>query len=169
MISISLLLLSINPEDAATVAEHTFAVVSLAILILSPSKSLSSPSCPFVSAMKTQLTMQGFILTQAINRPAAIGICTLLIFTLTVQIMAQLQASSRFVFAMARDNAMPFAASIRRTNARKQPIVAHWLVIALCVPFSLLVLAGKGPVYSVLAVTASTLSYLGYVSTSLWN
>ncbi|KAI9638704.1 amino acid permease-domain-containing protein [Dioszegia hungarica] len=132
MISISLLLLSINPEDAATVAEHTFAV--------------------------------GFILTQAINRPAAIGICTLLIFTLTVQIMAQLQASSRFVFAMARDNAMPFAASIRRTNARKQPIVAHWLVIALCVPFSLLVLAGKGPVYSVLAVTASTLSYLGYTT-----
>lgn len=78
--------------------------------------------------------------------------------------MAQLQASSRFVFAMARDNAMPFAASIRRTNASKQPIVAHWLVIALCTPFCLLVFMGKGPVYSVIAVTASTLSYVGYVS-----
>ena len=59
---------------------------------------------------------------------------------------------------------MPFAATIARTNKSKQPIVAHWLVVGMCVPFASLVVAGKGPLYSVLAVTASTLSYLGYVS-----
>lgn len=151
MISISLLLLSINPEDARTISEHTFAVVSDIGGLIS-------------IVGKESLTWQGYILTQAINRPGAIAICCLLIFTMTVQIMAQLQACSRFVFAMARDNAMPFAEHIRRTNAARQPIVAHWLVIGLCVPFSLLVLVGKGPLYSVLAVTVSTLSYFGYVS-----
>jgi amino acid transporter len=109
---------------------------------------------------------QGYILSTAINRPASIGICILLVFCLTIQILAQLQASSRFVFALARDNAMPFAETIARTNSSKQPIVAHWLVVAMCVPFASLVVAGKGTLYSVLAVTASTLSYLGYVGHS---
>jgi amino acid transporter len=149
MISIALLLLSISPEDIEVIKSHNFPVVRC-----------SAPLPP------RPAHIQGYILSTAINKQAAIGICTLLIFCLTIQILAQLQASSRFVFALARDNAMPFSETIARTNKHRQPVVAHWLVIALCVPFSVLVVAGRGPLYSVLAVTASTLSYLGYVSAS---
>lgn len=106
----------------------------------------------------------GYILAKAINPTGAIAICSLLIILLVIQVMAQLQASSRFVFALARDNAMPFAESIRWTNKYKQPIIANWVVIALCVPFCLLTIAGKGTLYSVLAVTAASLSFVGYVS-----
>jgi hypothetical protein len=79
-------------------------------------------------------------------------------------VLAQLQASSRFVFALARDNAMPFADTIKWTNSSKQPVVANWVVVGLCIPFCLLTIAGKGTLYSVLTVTAASLSFVGYVS-----
>jgi amino acid transporter len=78
--------------------------------------------------------------------------------------MAQLQASSRFVFALARDNALPFSETIRWTNSEKQPIIANWAVVIICMPFACLLISGQGTLYSVLAVTSSTLSYVGYVS-----
>lgn len=115
--------------------------------------SLASHNFPF-----------GHILEYAINRPAALAICALLVVLLTLQVLAQLQASSRFVFHLARDNAMPFSEAIRWTNSSKQPIIANWVVAGLCIPFCLLTIAGKGTLYSVLAVTAASLSYVGYVS-----
>lgn len=71
------------------------------------------------------------------------------------------------MFALARDNALPFSETIRRTNKRKQPTFAIWSVIGLCIPFACLPLGSATTLYSVLAVTASTLSYVGYVSVSL--
>ncbi|WRT65491.1 uncharacterized protein IL334_002434 [Kwoniella shivajii] len=130
-ISIILLLLSIAPEDAATVRAHSF---------------------PF-----------GFILTKAISERGAISVCCLMIVVLHLQVLAQLQASSRFVFALARDNAMPFSDWIKRTNDAKIPIFANWLVIALCVPFACMTLGAQSTLYSVLAVTAATMSYTGYI------
>nr|XP_019012267.1 uncharacterized protein I206_03113 [Kwoniella pini CBS 10737]OCF51048.1 hypothetical protein I206_03113 [Kwoniella pini CBS 10737] len=130
-ISIILLLLSIAPEDAATVRLHSF---------------------PF-----------GFILTTAISKSGAITICCLMIVVLHLQVIAQLQASSRFVFALARDNAMPFSDWIRRTNESKNPVFANWLVIALCLPFACMTLGSQATLYSVLAVTACTMSYTGYI------
>jgi amino acid transporter len=107
--------------------------------------------------------VQGYILERAVSHTGAISICCLLISVLLLQIMAQLQASSRFVFALARDDAMPFSESIRRTNSAKQPVIAHWLVVGLCAPFALLVIGSQHTLYSVLATTASCLSYGGYV------
>ncbi|WWC87680.1 uncharacterized protein L201_002571 [Kwoniella dendrophila CBS 6074] len=130
-ISIILLLLSIAPEDAATVRMHSF---------------------PF-----------GFILTKAISESGAISICCLMIVVLHLQVIAQLQASSRFVFALARDNAMPFSHWIKRTNESKNPIFANWLVITLCLPFACMTLGSQATLYSVLAVTACTMSYTGYI------
>ena len=78
--------------------------------------------------------------------------------------MAQLQASSRFIFALARDNALPFSRVIRQTNSNRQPVIANWLVVIICAPFSCLLVASKGTLYSVLVVTASSLPYAGYVS-----
>lgn len=109
----------------------------------------------------------GNILATAINKSGAIAIISLLIILLVIQVLAQLQASSRFVFSLARDNAFPFAEAIRWTNGAKQPVIANWTVILLCTPFCLLTTAGKGTLYSVLAVTAGGLSYWGYVSTPI--
>ena len=110
---------------------------------------------------------QGSILENAISRGGAISICCLLILVLLLQVMAQLQASSRFVFALARDNALPFSEIICRTNSNKQPIIATWVIVVMCMPFACLVLAGEGALYSVLAVTAGTLPYVSYVSNRL--
>ncbi|ODN80910.1 hypothetical protein L202_03035 [Cryptococcus amylolentus CBS 6039] len=129
-ISIVLLLLSISPEDAATVKSHSF---------------------PF-----------GYILTEAISRPGAISICILMILVLVLQVLAQLQASSRFVFALARENGMPFSSIIRRTNGHRRPVFAVWLLVVVCAPFACMTLASESTLYSVLAVTACTLSYVGY-------
>lgn len=113
---------------------------------------------------RRSLLVQGFILESAISRGGAISICCLLIIVLLLQVMAQLQASSRFVFALARDNALPFSETIRWTNSSKQPIIANWAVVLMCAPFACLLIASEGTLYSVLAVTASSLSYIGYVS-----
>ncbi|KIR53725.1 amino acid/metabolite permease [Cryptococcus gattii Ru294] len=129
-ISIVLLLLSISPEDAATVKSHSFAF--------------------------------GYILTKAISKPGAITICCLMVVVLMLQVLAQLQASSRFVFALARENGMPFSSIIRKTNNHRRPVFAVWLVVILCLPFACLTLASESTLYSVLAVTACTLSYVGY-------
>ncbi|WVQ73758.1 hypothetical protein IAR50_003338 [Cryptococcus sp. DSM 104548] len=129
-IAIVLLLLSISPDDAATVKSHSF---------------------PF-----------GYILTEAISRPGAISICILMIMVLLLQVLAQLQASSRFVFALARENGMPFSSIIKRTNAHRRPVFAVWLVVVMCAPFACMTLANESTLYSVLAVTACTLSYVGY-------
>lgn len=143
-----LLLLSISPEDAVTISRHEFPVVCLLILL---HRIIADSS-------------QGFILSKAVSTRGAIAICCLLIATLMLQVLAQLQASSRFVFALARDNAMPFSHIISRTNKKKQPIYANGIVVGLCMPFALLPLGSQSALYSVLAVTCSTLSYIGYVS-----
>ena len=109
--------------------------------------------------------MQGYLLEQAISRPAAIAICCLLIVVLVLQNMSQVLASSRFIFSLARDNALPCSDVIQRTNASKKPIVANWLLVSLCAPFALLLLmSGEGTLYSVLVVTGISLSFVGYVS-----
>ncbi|KAK8861393.1 hypothetical protein IAR55_002212 [Kwoniella newhampshirensis] len=128
--SIVLLLLSVPPDDAATVRMHAF---------------------PF-----------GYILTKAISKSGAVTLCCLMVVVLHLQVLAQLQASSRFVFALAREQAMPFSDWIRQTNEKKNPVRANWLVIALCAPFACMTLGSQATLYSVLAVTASTLSYVGY-------
>ena len=116
-----------------------------------------------VAEARTATFPAGLLLERVINKPGAIAISSLLVVVLTIQVLAQLQASSRFVFSLARDNALPFSKAIQWTNSSKQPVVAHFVVIVLCLPFAALTLAGATTLYSVLAVAASSLSYLGYV------
>lgn len=111
--------------------------------------------------------MQGFVLSRAISPKGAVAIIVLLIFVLLLQVLAQLQASSRFLFALARDNALPFSAAIRRTNANRVPVIAHWMAIIICMPFAFLLIGGLRTLRGVLAVTCSSLAYTGYVSVTL--
>lgn len=87
----------------------------------------------------------------------------LIVVVLFFQVLAQLQASSRFMFALARDNAMPFAETVRYTNRSKNPIIANWVVNVMCLPFSLLLISNENILYSVTTVTAASLSSWGYV------
>jgi amino acid transporter len=109
----------------------------------------------------------GYILAQAINTKGAIGICIIMIVAIEIQLLAQIQTTSRFIFSLARDNAMPFSEQIRRTSASRVPVVAHWVTIALCAPFSLLVVANGETLHTVLAVAAGSLTFWAYVSLAI--
>lgn len=130
-ISIILLFISVNPDDAQYISGQSFPV--------------------------------GHILAKAISMDGAIGICVLLIVALCLQMQAQLQASSRFMFALARDRAVPFSDRIQRTNSSKNPAFANWVVVAMWAPFSCLLFVGNYQVmYSVVTTAAASLSMLGY-------
>ncbi|ORY27495.1 amino acid permease-domain-containing protein [Naematelia encephala] len=144
-----------NAMTMSMVVTYVLGYISIVLLLL----SITTEDMAEVASHSFPV---GYILERATNRHGAIGICCLLVIVLVVQVLAQLQASSRFVFALARDNAMPFSETIRRTNSSKQPIFANWLVCLLCAPFAGMVAGPESTLYSVLAVTASCLSYIGY-------
>ncbi|GMK59081.1 hypothetical protein CspeluHIS016_0700960 [Cutaneotrichosporon spelunceum] len=104
----------------------------------------------------------GHILLAAVNKGYAIAICSIMAVVLCIQLQAQLQASSRFAFALARDNAMPFSHSVKRTNKYKQPWVATLLCIGLWAPWCVLFFANRSHVTPVITACASSLSMLGY-------
>lgn len=114
----------------------------------------------------TQAFPVGHILLKAVNKDFAIAICSIMAILLCIQLQAQLQASSRFVFALARDRAMPFSDAIKRTNKYKQPYVATLLCIGLWAPWCLLWFAHYESVVPVITACASSLSMLSYVSAS---
>ncbi|WWD16702.1 hypothetical protein CI109_101133 [Kwoniella shandongensis] len=140
---------------ASVVSTYVLGYISIVLLLLSvpPDEAVTvrSHAFPF-----------GYILTKAISESGAIAICCLMIVVLHLQVLAQLQASSRFVFACAREQAMPFSDWVKQTNEKKNPVRATWLVVALCAPFALMTIGSQATLYSVLAVTASTMSYVGY-------
>lgn len=111
-----------------------------------------------------RLTLQGFILRDTIGHRGAIAISVLIVFALLIQVCSQLQASSRFVFALARDNALPFSSSIRRTNSSNRPLRALWLMVILCIPFSFLVFGSSNILFGVIGVGAGVLMSFSYVS-----
>ncbi|OCF45080.1 amino acid/metabolite permease [Kwoniella heveanensis CBS 569] len=145
-----------NAMTASVIGTYLLGYISIILLLVSVSPEDAS-------TVRAHVFPFGYILTKAISEHGAIAVCSLMIVVLHLQVLAQLQASSRFVFAMARDNAMPFSNWIRRTNAAKNPIFANWLVVALCVPFASMTLGSRSALYSVLAVTACTMSYVGYI------
>lgn len=131
-ISIILLLLSVDPQDAEYLAAQSFPV--------------------------------GHILAKAISLRGSIAMCCLILLVMLFQMQAQLQAASRFTFALARDRALPFSDTIKKTNKAKQPWVANWFVVGLWTPFGCLLAGGTGVVYSVITSGAAALSMLSYVS-----
>lgn len=142
---------------AAIAATYVMTYISIILLLLSVK--------PEDAELITRQTFPvGHILIKAINFPGALAICVILIVILCLQVQAQLQAASRFTFAVARDNALPFSEAIKYTNKQKQPVVAHWLVVALWGTCSVLILFNKpGLVLSLVTTGAASLSILGYL------
>ncbi|OWZ59859.1 amino acid/metabolite permease [Cryptococcus neoformans c45] len=144
-----------NAMTTSVIGTYVLGYISIVLLLLSISPGDAA-------TVKSHSFAFGYILTKAISKPGAITVCCLMVIVLMLQVLAQLQASSRFVFALARENGMPFSSIIRKTNYHRRPVFAVWLVVVLCLPFACLTLASESTLYSVLAVTACTLSYVGY-------
>lgn len=142
---------------AAIAATYVLTYISIILLLL----SVKPEDAEYITL---QTFPVGHILIKAINFSGALAICIILIIVLCLQVQAQLQAASRFTFAVARDNALPFSDAIKYTNKQKQPVVAHWLVVALWGACSVLILFNKpGLVLSLVTTGASSLSILGYL------
>ncbi|WVQ79073.1 hypothetical protein IAT38_001167 [Cryptococcus sp. DSM 104549] len=144
-----------NAMTASVIGTYVLGYISIVLLLLSIAPGDAA-------TVKSHSFAFGYILTKAISKSGAITISCLMVVVLLLQVLAQLQASSRFVFAMARENAMPFSNLIKRTNSKRTPVFATWLVVVVCAPFACLTLASQSTLYSVLAVTACTMSYVGY-------
>lgn len=112
----------------------------------------------------TQPFPVGHILRSAVGESFAVAICAIMAIVLCIQLQAQLQASARFTWALARDHAMPFSDTIKKTNKYKQPWVATLLCIGLWAPWCLLWFAHHESVVPVITACASSLSMLSYVS-----
>lgn len=153
-----------NPSRNVPKAMTTAVIATYVLTYISTILLLLSVKPEDAELITRQAFPVGHILIKAINFKAAVAICTLLIIVMCLQVQAQLQAASRFTFAVARDNALPFSEAIKYTNKAKQPVVAHWLVVALWGTCSVLILFNKpGLVLSLVTTGASSLSILSYL------
>jgi amino acid transporter len=110
------------------------------------------------------LNLQGAILQHSIGRSGAIGISSLVIVAFVLQAVAQLQASSRFVFAIARDQALPYSDFLKQTSRQRMPLHATWLVSLLTVPLAFALWRSPVMYSTVFSLGGGTLCLLSYVS-----
>ncbi len=100
----------------------------------------------------------------SLGRSGAVGISSLMIIAFILQAVAQLQASSRFVFAIARDQALPYSDFLKQTSRRRMPLHATWLVSFLTVPLAFGLWRAADLSSTVLSLGEGTLCLLSYVS-----
>ena len=80
------------------------------------------------------------MLDNTLGRPYATLIIIIILLAMVSQNLAQLLATSRFIWALARESALPFSHLLRTLSTRRrQPIPAIWLVVSI-VAVSLLLL-----------------------------
>lgn len=94
----------------------------------------------------------------------AIVILSLCVIALCLQATAQLQASSRFVWALARDQAIPFSKYFYALNKHRLPVAATWLVLAMALPMAAVIWTAPHITSSVLSTAAGTFCMVSYVS-----
>jgi len=136
---------------------YVLAYISIIILFL----SVPPKDAAFIAGQDFAV---GHILERAVSLRGAVAICSIIVVVMCIQLQAQLQAASRFVFAMARDRALPFSDQLKLTNKEKQPFMATFLCIVLWAPFCCLLIGKAAVIRSVATMGAATLSMLGYVS-----
>lgn len=108
--------------------------------------------------------IQGQILKRTLGLGPAIVILSLCVVALCLQATAQLQASSRFVWALARDQAIPFSKYFYALNKHRLPVAATWLVLAMALPMAAVIWTAPHITASVLSTAAGTFCMVSYVS-----
>lgn len=119
-------------------------VVMLSIMAVSPeTRSLDTPVKSYSAPAQ--------MLTEVLPRPVAFVLVLLLVFLMQFQDIAQLLASSRFVWALARDDAVPFSPHLRRLSADTRiPVRAIWVICIFVAPALLLVIGSRKIVTSLI-------------------
>ncbi|KAM0752190.1 hypothetical protein T439DRAFT_287531 [Meredithblackwellia eburnea MCA 4105] len=80
------------------------------------------------------------VLANTLPRPYATLVIVIVLLAMASQNIAQLLATSRFIWALARESALPFSHFLRTiSSSQRQPIPAIWLVVVI-VSLSLLLL-----------------------------
>lgn len=80
------------------------------------------------------------MLANTLPRPYTTLVTIIILLAMVAQNVAQLLATSRFIWALARESALPFSQFLHTISARQgQPIRAIWLVVAI-VALSLLLI-----------------------------
>ena len=108
--------------------------------------------------------IQGQILTKVLGHRAAVTFFSLAVIVLNFQGLATLQASSRFLWALSRDQAIPFSNVFYRVSRDKLPVAATWLAVALAAPMTAVLWIAPAIVPSVLYSASGTFLMFAYVS-----
>lgn len=104
------------------------------------------------------------MLTEILPRPLAFTILLLIVILMIVQDTAQLLASSRFMWALARDSAIPFSPYLRRLSPGTQlPVRATWTVCAIAAPCLLLIAGSRQIVTSLILSGCGSSLVLAYL------
>lgn len=104
------------------------------------------------------------MLTEILPRPLAFVILLLIVILMIFQDTAQLLASSRFLWALARDSAIPFSPYLRRLSPGSQlPIRATWLLCAIAAPCLLLIAGSRQIVTSLILSGCGSSLVLAYL------
>ena len=109
----------------------------------------------------------GQILKRTLGLGPAIVILSLCVIALCLQATAQLQASSRFVWALARDQAIPFSKYFYALNKHRLPVAATWLVLAMALPMAAVIWTAPHITSSVLSTAAGTFCMVSYSAPTL--
>lgn len=110
-----------------------------------------SPETRSLDAPVKSYSAPAQMLTEVLPRPVAFVLVLLLVFLMQFQDIAQLLASSRFVWALARDDAVPFSPHLRRLSADTRiPVRAIWVICIFVAPALLLVIGSRKIVTSLI-------------------
>jgi amino acid transporter len=103
------------------------------------------------------------LMTEVLPRPMAFCIILLLVVLMQFQDIAQLLASSRFIWALARDSAIPFSPWLGRLSTARIPVRATWAVCGIAGPALLLVAASRKIVTSLVLQGCGSSLVLAYL------
>lgn len=103
------------------------------------------------------------LMTEVLPRPMAFCIVFLLVILMQFQDIAQLLASSRFIWALARDSAIPFSPWLSKLSKSRIPRRATWVVASISGPALLLIAASRKIVTSLVLQGCGSSLVLAYL------
>lgn len=103
------------------------------------------------------------LLTESLPRPVAFFVLLLIVVGMQFQDIAQLLASSRFIWALARDSALPFSTYFQKlSKSTKIPVRSTWAVCMVAAPPMLLILINRAISTTLILSGCGTSLFLAY-------
>ncbi|KAM0791010.1 hypothetical protein ACM66B_004309 [Microbotryomycetes sp. NB124-2] len=102
------------------------------------------------------------VLARSIPRRYATLVLVFVLLSFVFQAIAQLLATSRYTWALARESALPFSHIVRRLSRRKLPVTAIWIIVALCAPVFMLLCINTTIISTILLEGAGVTVMISY-------